>query len=95
VHLAQVRNVDLNWLLNGREEMRATGGLSGAVFADILTVDHHGSGDMVEMEHSKVANGNGVDHRSDAVRPRSRIRCWERKLSPCVQTTNEFVRIEF
>ena len=44
VRLAQVGNVDLNWLLNGMGEMRPTGVLPGAVFADILMVDQYERG---------------------------------------------------
>jgi transcriptional regulator with XRE-family HTH domain len=50
VHLAQVGNVDLNWLLNGTGKMRPTGVLSGAVFADILTVDQYERGTALAME---------------------------------------------
>ena len=41
VRLAQVANVDLNWLLNGTGEIRPTGVLPGADFADILMVDQY------------------------------------------------------
>ena len=50
VRLAQVGNVDLNWLLNGIGEMRPTGVLPGAVFADILTVDQYERGTALSME---------------------------------------------
>jgi transcriptional regulator with XRE-family HTH domain len=50
VRMAQVGNVDLNWLLNGTGEMRPTGVLPGAVFADILTVDQYEPETALSME---------------------------------------------
>lgn len=50
VRLAQVGNVDLNWLLNGTGEMRPTGVSSGAVFADILMVDQYERGTALSMQ---------------------------------------------
>lgn len=47
--LARVANVDLNWLLTGRGEMRPPGLLSGAVFADILMVDQYELGTALSM----------------------------------------------
>jgi len=41
VRLAQVGNVDLNWLVCGTGEMRPSGMLSGAIFADLLMVDQY------------------------------------------------------
>ena len=41
VRLAQVGNVDLNWLVRGTGEMRPSGMRSGAIFADILMVDQY------------------------------------------------------
>jgi transcriptional regulator with XRE-family HTH domain len=49
VRLAQVGNVDLNWLLNGKDEMRPTGVLPGAAFADILMVDQYERGTALSM----------------------------------------------
>ena len=50
VRLAQVGNVDLNWLLNGMGEMRPPGVLPGAVFADILMVDQYERGTALSMQ---------------------------------------------
>jgi transcriptional regulator with XRE-family HTH domain len=50
VRLAQVGNVDLNWLLNGTGEMRPKGAPPGAVFADILMVDQYERGTALSME---------------------------------------------
>jgi hypothetical protein len=50
VRLAQVGNVDLNWLLNDTGEIRPAGVLPGAVFADILTVDQYEPGTALSME---------------------------------------------
>jgi transcriptional regulator with XRE-family HTH domain len=50
VRLAQVGNVDLNWLLNGMGEMRRPGVLPGAVFADILMVDQYERGTALSMQ---------------------------------------------
>jgi len=49
VRLAQVGNVDLNWLVRGTGEMRPTGMLSGAIFADILMVDQYELGTAEAM----------------------------------------------
>jgi transcriptional regulator with XRE-family HTH domain len=50
VRLAQVGNVDLNWLLNGTGEMRPKGAPPGAVFADILMVDQYERGTALSMQ---------------------------------------------
>lgn len=47
--LAQVGNVDLNWLVRGAGEMRPPGMLPGAAFADILMVDQYELGTAQAM----------------------------------------------
>ena len=42
--------MDLNWLLNGAGEMRPTGVVPGAVFADILMVDQYERGTALPMQ---------------------------------------------
>src|ERR1700730_9592862 len=47
--LARVANVDLNWLVTGRGEMRPPGLLSGASFADFVVVDQYEIGTALSM----------------------------------------------
>ncbi|MGA7873702.1 MAG: helix-turn-helix transcriptional regulator [Candidatus Binatus sp.] len=48
--LARVANVDINWLLSGKGEMRPAGLLSGAVLADVLMVDQYELGTSLAAE---------------------------------------------
>jgi hypothetical protein len=47
--LARVANVDINWLLSGRGDMRPAGFLPGAVLADVLMVDQYRLGTSLSM----------------------------------------------
>jgi len=47
--LARVANVDVNWLLSGRGDMRPVGLLPGAVLADVLMVDQYELGTSLNM----------------------------------------------
>jgi hypothetical protein len=48
--LARVANVDINWLLSGKGEMRPAGLLPGAVLADVLMVDEYELGASLAAE---------------------------------------------
>ena len=48
--LAQVGNVDLNWLMTGNGEMRPVGLLPGAFLKDIVTVDQYELGTALSMQ---------------------------------------------
>ena len=48
--LARVANVDINWLLSGKGEMRPAGLLPGAVLADVLMVDQYELGTSLAAE---------------------------------------------
>jgi Helix-turn-helix len=48
--LAQVGNVDLNWLMTGNGEMRPVGLLPGAFLKDIVTVDQYELGTGLSMQ---------------------------------------------
>jgi hypothetical protein len=47
--LARVANVDLNWLLTGKGEMRPAGMISGASLADFVVVDQYEMGTALSM----------------------------------------------
>jgi transcriptional regulator with XRE-family HTH domain len=47
--LARVGNVDLNWLLTGKGEIRPTGIVPGALLADFLVVDQYQMGHALSM----------------------------------------------
>jgi transcriptional regulator with XRE-family HTH domain len=49
VRLARVGNVDLNWLVTGRGEIRPSGLISGAAFADIVMVNQYELGTALSM----------------------------------------------
>ena len=48
--LARVANVDINWLLSGKGEMRPAGLLPGVVLADVLMVDQYELGTSLAAE---------------------------------------------
>jgi transcriptional regulator with XRE-family HTH domain len=48
--LARVANVDLNWLMTGKGEMRPPGFQPGAVLKDVLMVDQYELGTALAME---------------------------------------------
>ncbi|HEY6386267.1 MAG TPA: helix-turn-helix domain-containing protein [Candidatus Acidoferrum sp.] len=48
--LARVANVDINWLLSGKGEMRPAGLLPGALLADVLMVDQYELGTSLPAE---------------------------------------------
>jgi len=50
IRLAQTGNVDLNWLLAGKGELRPAGLLSGALLADVLMVYQYQMGAARSME---------------------------------------------
>jgi Helix-turn-helix len=47
--LARVANVDLNWLLTGQGQIRPTGLIPGAAWADVLLVDQYEIGTALSM----------------------------------------------
>ena len=49
IRLAQVGNVDLNWLVTGRGDIRSSGQISGAAFADIVMVNQYELGTALSM----------------------------------------------
>jgi hypothetical protein len=49
IRLARVGNVDLNWLITGRGEIRSSGQISGAAFADIVMVNQYELGTALSM----------------------------------------------
>jgi transcriptional regulator with XRE-family HTH domain len=49
LRLARVANVDLNWLLTGKGQIRPTGLIPGAALADVLMVDQYEIGTAINM----------------------------------------------
>jgi transcriptional regulator with XRE-family HTH domain len=49
LRLARIANVDLNWLLTGKGQIRPTGLIPGAALADVLMVDQYEIGTAMNM----------------------------------------------
>jgi transcriptional regulator with XRE-family HTH domain len=49
IRLARVGNVDFNWLITGRGEIKSPGQISGAAFADIVMVNQQELGTALSM----------------------------------------------